>query len=133
MIPKIIDIPVFSNMTGDLSFAQNNDQFPFRIKRIFWNDNFKELNKEIGGHEYFNQKEVIISMIGNFEVVTINSDNEKTKFYLDSPNKGLFIPPNYWRYMCKFSENFLALHVVDTSYSKSDYIKDFSHFTAKDK
>lgn len=34
--PRIIELPKFLDERGNLSFAENNNQIPFTIKRTYW-------------------------------------------------------------------------------------------------
>ena len=81
-----------------------------------------------GGHAFYKQEELIISLSGSFDVV-ITDENYNTKtITLNRPYYGLFISPKTWRHIENFSTNALALHISNKKYSNQDYIRDFDLF-----
>jgi hypothetical protein len=123
---QLIELPKILDKRGNLSFVQNNDQIPFEIKRVFWI--YDVPGGEIrGGHAYKVQKELIVALSGSFDVVV--NDGQDTKVYnLNRSYFGLFLPSGVWRHMENFSTNSLSLHLSDTLFEESDYIRDFNQF-----
>ena len=56
-----------------------------------------------------------------------NVDGDVFTFVLDEPNKGLYVPPGYWRKM-KFSHSAVLLCIASMGYDESDYIRDYDTF-----
>ncbi len=124
---KIINFPKIQDPRGNLTFLQNPDQIPFKIKRVFWT--YDVPGGEIrGGHAYNLQEEVIIALSGSFDVIITNADGSTEKFSLNRSYYGLYIPAKTWRHIENFSTNALGLHVSSESFLKDDYIRDFDEF-----
>ena len=78
---KIIELPKFLDQRGNLSFAQNNAQIPFEIKRTYWLYDVPG-GESRGGHAYRETEEFVIAMSGSFDV-TIDDGKEKKTFHLN--------------------------------------------------
>ena len=123
---RLIDLPVIPDVRGKLSFLQHPDHLPFIIRRTFWiydvpGDGVR------GGHAYHRQVELIIALSGSFRV-TVDNGYQETDYYLRRPDKGLLIPALTWRSMHDFSTNSLSLHLSDSRYDASDYIRDYETY-----
>ena len=123
---RIIDLPKFLDARGNLSFAENNKQIPFEIKRTYWIYDVPG-GEERGGHAFIENQEVIIALSGAFDVVVDDGTNKKT-IRLDRSYYGLYIPKGLWRTMENFSTNSFALEFGSVSFSNSDYIRDYNEF-----
>ncbi len=123
---RIIELPKFLDERGNLSFAQNNTQIPFEIKRTYWIYDVPG-GEERGGHAERENEELIIAMSGSFDVTVDDGQNKKT-FTLNRSYYGLYIPKGIWRDMSNFSTNSLALEFGSIPYDENDYIRDYKEF-----
>ena len=123
---KIIELPKFLDARGNLSFAENNQQIPFEIKRTYWIYDVPG-GEDRGGHAFKENQEVVIALSGAFDVVVDDGINRKT-FLLNRSYYGLYIPAGLWRTMENFSTNSLALEFGSEHYSVVDYIRDYDEF-----
>jgi hypothetical protein len=124
---KLIHFPKIVDPRGNLTFLQNPEQIPFKIKRVFWTYDVPGGEKR-GGHAYKQQHEVIIALSGSFDVIVFNENGEKSIFSLNRSYFGLYLPPATWRQMENFSTNSLALHISSSTYEANDYVRDFDNF-----
>lgn len=124
--PKIIELPKFLDARGNLSFAQNNAQIPFEIKRTYWLYDVPG-GESRGGHAYRKTEEFVIALSGSFDVI-VDDGKEKKTFHLNRSYYGLYIPKGMWREMNNFSTNSLALEFASTKYNPEDYIHDYNEF-----
>ncbi|MCS4188223.1 sugar 3,4-ketoisomerase [Salinibacter ruber] len=122
-----IDLPKVEDERGNLTFVENS-QIPFSIKRVYWVYDVPG-GQERGGHAFKEQKELIVSLSGSFDVV-INAGSEESRFHLNRSYYGLYIPNLIWRYMENFSTNAVALVLASTLYSADDYVRDYDEFEA---
>ena len=127
--PKIIQLPKISDPRGNLSFFENDNQLPFKIRRSYWIYDVPG-GENRGGHAYKNTEEFIVALSGSFDVV-LDSGAEKKKFTLNRSYYGLYVPKMYWREMENFSTNSLAMIVSSTDYNAEDYIRDYDEFLTK--
>lgn len=123
---KIIELPKFEDLRGNLSFLEENDHIPFKIKRTYWIYDVPG-GMTRGGHAFKEQQEFIIAMSGSFDVYINDGDCEQ-KISLNRSYYGLYIPKGIWREMKNFSTNALAMVVSSTDFSEDDYIRDFNEF-----
>lgn len=123
---KIIELPKFLDERGNLSFAQNNTQIPFKIKRTYWIYDVPG-GESRGGHAERENEEVVIAMSGSFDI-TVDDGNNKKTFTLNRSYYGLYIPKGIWRDMSNFSTNSLALEFGSIPYDAKDYIRDYDEF-----
>lgn len=127
--PKIIQLPKISDPRGNLSFFENDNQLPFKIRRSYWIYDVPG-GENRGGHAYKNTEEFIVALSGSFDVV-LDNGTEKQKFTLNRSYYGLYVPKMYWREMENFSTNSLAMIVSSTDYNAEDYIRDYDEFLTK--
>lgn len=128
---RIIELPKFLDERGNLSFAQNNTQIPFEIKRTYWIYDVPG-GEGRGGHAEKENEELIIAMSGSFDI-TVDDGNEKKTFTLNRSYYGLYIPKGIWRDMSNFSTNSLALEFGSIPYDACDYIRDYDEFVTYSK
>ena len=123
---KLIELPKFLDERGNLSFAENNNQIPFTIKRTYW---LYDVPGGVarGGHAEINNEELIIAMSGSFDITVDDGVQQKT-FTLNRSYYGLYIPKGLWRTMDNFSTNSLALEFANTVYDRSDYVENYEDF-----
>lgn len=124
--PAIIELPRHFDPRGNLSVIEEKKNIPFEIERAYWvYDVPGGVNR--GGHAYYKNEEFIVAMSGSFDVV-LDDGKERKTFALNRSYYGLFVPKGYWREMCNFSTNSLALILSSTKYDEKDYIYDYEEF-----
>ena len=111
---------------GYISIAEQNNQVPFEIKRIFWTYYTPE---EVvrGKHAHFETEMVLIAAAGNISVQTEGIDGSIHEFILDKPDKGLYIPKMCWHTM-QYSHNAVQIVIASSLYDEKDYIRAYDHF-----
>ena len=128
---KIIELPKFLDVRGNLSFAEQYTHIPFEIRRVYW---LYDVPGGIarGGHAEKNNEELIIALSGAFEIVIDDGTHLKT-FVLNRSYYGLYIPKGLWREIKEFSTNALALEFGSIPYTEDDYIRDYESFLSYSK
>lgn len=123
---KIIQLPKFLDARGNLSFIEEENHIPFKIKRAYWIYDVPGGEKR-GGHAYKENEELIVALSGSFDVI-LDDGKEKKTFSLNRSYYGLYIPKGTWREMQNFSTNSLALILSSTEYDANDYIRNYEEF-----
>jgi len=123
---QLIDLPKILDERGNLSFFEEENQIPFKIKRAYWiydvpGGEFR------GSHAFKNTEEFIVAMSGSFDVV-LHDGKEEMKYSLNRSYYGLYVPKLTWRRLENFSTNSLALVTASKGYDEKDYIRDFDQF-----
>lgn len=123
---NIIQLPKFLDARGNLSFIEEENHIPFKIKRAYWIYDVPGGEKR-GGHAYKENEELIVALSGSFDVI-LDDGKERNIFSLNRSYYGLYVPKGTWREMQNFSTNSLALILSSTEYNESDYIRDYDEF-----
>ncbi len=123
---KIIELPKIHDPRGNLSFIEQENHFPFKIKRVYWI--YDVPGGQIrGGHAFKEQHEMIIAISGSLDVVIDDGKNKKTHS-LNRSYYGLYIPSGIWRQMENFSTNSLAMVLSSTYFFEEDYIREYHDY-----
>lgn len=126
-LPHIIHFKqIGASDTGFISIAENNKQIPFSIQRVFWTYYTPQSLKR-GTHAHHQTEQVLIAVNGTIEVETELPDGTKNLFSLNSPDIGVYIPPNAWHIM-HYSHSAVQMVLASTLYDEKDYIRDYAHF-----
>ncbi len=123
---RIINLPKIHDLRGNLSFAENGNQIPFDIRRVYWIYDVPG-GTDRGGHAYREAEEMIIAMSGSFDVILDDGFTKKT-YSLNRSYYAIYVPKGTWKTMVNFSTNSLALVVASTDYDENDYIRDYDEF-----
>ncbi|HPY66814.1 MAG: WxcM-like domain-containing protein [Bacteroidales bacterium] len=126
MEPSLIELPKFFDRRGNLSFIEEDNQLPFKIRRVYWI--YDVPGGEIrGGHAFRETEELIVALSGSFDVI-LHDGNEQVVFHLNRSYYGVMVPKMFWRSIENFSTNSLALIIASTDFDDADYIRDFLTF-----
>ena len=124
--PKIIDLPRFYDLRGNLSFIEEDTHIPFKIRRVYLIYDVPG-GEQRGGHAFRETSELIVSLSGSFDVV-LKDGTTDWRFTLNRSYYGVLVPRMVWRMLENFSTNSLALILSSTDYSENDYIREWSEF-----
>jgi len=123
---KLIELPKIEDPRGNLSFIEEEKHIPFKIERTYWIYDVPG-GQVRGGHAFKEQQELIIALSGSFDVL-IDDGVIKQTYSLNRSYFGLYIPAGLWREMENFSTNSLAMVISSTSFSDTDYIRDYKEY-----
>ncbi len=126
MLSRVINLPKFLDLRGNLSFIEEDTHLPFRIRRVYWIYDVPGGERR-GGHAFRETEELIVALSGSFDVVLHDGEKEQ-RFHLNRSYYGVYVPKMIWRMIENFSTNSLALIIASTDYKESDYIRDFEEF-----
>ncbi|MFQ3575272.1 MAG: FdtA/QdtA family cupin domain-containing protein [Cytophagales bacterium] len=125
--PHLIEFSKFGESAiGYISVAEFKKKIPFEIKRVFWTY-FTPESIVRGRHAHFKTEQVLVAVSGRIIVNTENADGILKSFILDSPNVGVYIPPNVWHTM-QYSHTATQLVIASTNFDENDYIRSFDDF-----
>lgn len=125
-LPKLIDLPKIDDPRGNLTFVEEENHIPFRIRRVYWIYDVPG-GQAREGHAFREQQEFIVALSGSFDVV-VNQGLDEQRFHLNRSYFGLYVPDGLWRYLDNFSTNSVAMVLSSTFYSEGDYIRDFEEY-----
>lgn len=117
-----------SDRKGNLSVAQNMDDIPFEVKRVYYLYDVPG-GESRGAHAHRNLSQFIIAASGSFRV-TLDDGTNKKSFFLNRPYQGLLVKPGIWRDLDDFSSGSVCMVLASEVYEKEDYMRDYNQFIA---
>ncbi len=123
---KILELPKIHDPRGNLTFIEETNHVPFKIKRIYYLYDVPG-GESRGGHAHKELEQFIIAANGSFDVIL---DDGKTKqvYQLNRSYYGLYVPRMVWRELDNFSSGSVCLVLASEPYEEEDYIRDFDEF-----
>jgi len=115
-----------SDIRGSLTVGEFEKNIPFAVKRFFMVFNVPSIETR-GEHAHKECHQFLICVRGSCAVV-VDDAKKRQEFMLDSPDKGIYIPPMIWGIQYKYSEDALLLVFASHYYDSNDYIRDYSEF-----
>lgn len=126
--PGIIDVPALRDEFGALGVVEKDSPFPFPIKRVYFLYDVPA-DAVRGSHAHKRLNQLIVAVAGSFRV-QLDDGTMTTEFDLSSPDRGLTVPPGYWRTLSHFAPGSVALVFASEEYQPEDYIRDYDDFLA---
>lgn len=126
MTAKLIELPKFEDVRGNLSAVEELTDIPFVIAQVYWVYDVPG-GQTHAGYAFKEREEFIIALSGSFDI-TIDDGGHKKTFSLNRSYKGLYIPAGLWRQMKNFSTNSLAMVISSGHFDKDDYIFEFENY-----
>lgn len=111
---------------GWLSYAEAGIQFPFEVKRYFVVFGVPP-GKSRGDHAHKHQHQFLVCVHGSCRLSADNGSGRQ-EFLLDSPVKGVHLPPMVWVSTYDFSSDAVLLVLSSDLYEPSDYLSDYQAF-----
>jgi dTDP-4-dehydrorhamnose 3,5-epimerase-like enzyme len=132
MKPSIITIEKIGNSDlGYISVAELEAHIPFEIKRVYWTyDTPQDVMR--GHHAHKTLHQALFAVKGIVRFTFENVEGDVYEFTLDSPEKGIVVPPRFWREI-QFSHDAILLCLASAKYDENDYIRDYSIFKSLSK
>lgn len=130
---KTVELPTFTDDRGALTLVDRQTaeaQLPFIPRRAFWIHHTPH-NATRGEHAHRTCWELVVAVSGMFHLTL--TDGQTTKdFVLDTPNKGVLIPPMVWCRLWGFAPDTVCLTLASEDYDAEGYINDYKTFISAD-
>ena len=123
---KIIQLPKVQATSGNITSLNNGINAPFDVKRIFYIYDIPS-GEDRGAHAHKECHQLLVAITGAFEVEVFDG-NQKSRFLLNQPDRGLHIPPGIWASEINFSGGGICLVLASHEYDESDYIRDYQEY-----
>ena len=124
---KFVDLPVVSDVRGNLAVAENG-ALPFAVARVYWLYDVPSGSVR-GGHAHRSNQQILVALSGSFDVV-LDDGRMRTTTTLNRPDRGLYIPTGVWRELENFSAGAVCLALASEPYDESEYVRDYDAFKA---
>jgi acetyltransferase-like isoleucine patch superfamily enzyme/dTDP-4-dehydrorhamnose 3,5-epimerase-like enzyme len=121
--------PVIPDLRGNLSVGEFDREIPFKPLRYFLV--FGVPSRELRGeHAHHKCHQFLICLRGSCAVVA-DDGTHRVEVMLDSPDRGMYLPPLTWGVQYKYSSDAMLLVFASDYYEREDYIRDYAEFIAK--
>jgi len=118
--------PMILDLRGSLTVGEFDHHIPFVPKRYFMV--FDVPSKETRGeHAHHSCHQFLICVRGSCVVLADDGKN-RIEVLLDTPDKGIHLPPMVWGVQYKYSNDAVLLVFASHHYDAADYIRDYSEF-----
>jgi acetyltransferase-like isoleucine patch superfamily enzyme len=114
------------DIRGDLSVGEFQKDIPFEPKRYFLVFNVPS-EKTRGEHAHYKCHQFLICVKGSCAVV-VDDGSSRCEILLDSPDKGIYLPPLTWCIQYKYSSDAILLVFASHPYDAKDYIRNYAEF-----
>ena len=125
---RLVPLPNRSDDRGALVFAQQGDQIPFEVRRIFFLYDVAQ-GATRGGHAHFRQHQFLIMMSGTCTLI-VDDGSKYNSIKLSLGSEAVYVPPMLWVELADFSENSICCVLASGRYDEGDYIRDYERFRA---
>ena len=123
---KLINLPVYNDPRGNLTFIESNNHIPFEIKRVYYlYDVPGGATRAAHGHKALHQ--LMIAMAGSFDI-TLDDGKSKKTYTLNRSYYGIYIPPMMWRDLDNFSSGAVCMVLASEYYDEADYYRQYDDF-----
>lgn len=128
MEPHFIELSESLGKGGMLSFIEEGELLPFRVRRIYWTYGIDhEVHR--GNHCHLESHRVIVCVHGSMSVEIKSIDNEVYNFELSKPNQAVYFPPRHWIDM-KCESGTVMVVLASHLYEEDHLITDYDDFLA---
>lgn len=122
---KLIKIPKISDDCF-LCFAQNPDQIPFPIKRIYYIFGSKP-GLPRGSHAHYQTEQILFCIQGRVKII-LDDGKKKSIIILNKPEVGIYLGKKIWHEMHDLRPKTILLVLASHIYKEKDYIRDYEKF-----
>lgn len=123
-----INLQIFRNFPdGDLFVGEANKNIPFKIKRVYFINNFANKKAVRGLHAHKKLTQVIFCIKGSFRL-HLDDGYKRQTIKLRDPSKGIILGPGLWHKITDISKDCVILVLASDLYKESDYIRDYKEF-----
>ena len=124
----VYEIPYFADDRGALNVLEISKELPFGCQRIFYTYTVPQGSVR-GEHAHRECHQFLIALRGSVNVA-VDNGSARDEIMLDSPSKGLHLPPGCWGEQYSHSEDCILLVLASQPYDNADYIRSYEEFLA---
>jgi len=117
------------DMRGDLAVGNFESEVPFTPKRFFLV--FGVPSKETRGEHAHKQCAQFLICVAGTVAVVVDDGERRQEILLDTPNRGVHVPPMVWCSQYKYSPDACLLVFASHPYDAADYIRNYDEFRGR--
>ncbi len=116
---RLIDLPVHSDMRGALVAGEMGDVLPFVPQRYFVV--FDVPSRHVRGEHAHRECAQFLTCLAGSLAVHLDDGERRAEVQLDTPGRGLLIPPMVWASQFRYSADAVLLVLASHPYRADDY------------
>lgn len=121
----LVELPIVQDLRGQLAVA-DFESIPFIPHRFFSISDVPNKNVR-GAHAHRECHQFLVALRGSVRAATDDGQN-RHEYLLDSPSKGLYMPPMTWGTQYAYSDDAVLGVFASHPYDENDYIREYSNF-----
>lgn len=125
----VIELPIHRDMRGALVAGELDDILPFVPQRYFIVFNVPSRHVR-GDHAHRACTQFLTCLAGSL-TVHLDDGEHRAEVELDSPGRGLLIPPMVWASQFRYTADAVLLVLASHPYSADDYLRDYEDFLSE--
>lgn len=123
---RLVKLPQFRDVRGDLSVGEFEQHIPFHPRRYFVVYNVPSRETR-GEHAHKTCHQFLICVAGTCNVM-VDDGAARREFILNRPTIGIHIPPKTWGTQYNYSADAVLLVFASELYDADDYVREYSEF-----
>lgn len=121
-----IDLASNRDERGVLTAIEVGREIAFEVRRIFY---MHDVVAPRGAHAHRDTEQLLVATSGSFQVV-LSDGTDEDSYRLDTPVRGLYVPPMVWVDLHDFSPEAVCLVLASTSYRPERTIRSRDAYLA---
>lgn len=126
---RVIDLPVHSDMRGALVAGELGDLLPFVPQRYFVV--FDVPSRHVRGEHAHRACAQFLTCLAGSLAVHLDDGERRAEVELDTPGRGLLIPPMVWASQFRYSADAVLLVLASHPYRADDYLRDYEEYLSE--
>ncbi len=126
---RLIDLLVHRDMRGALVAGELGDTLPFVPQRYFVV--FDVPSRHVRGEHAHRQCAQFLTCLSGSLAVHLDDGERRAEIQLDTPGRGLLIPPMVWASQFRYSPDAVLLVLASHAYRADDYIRDYGEYLSE--
>ena len=123
---RLVDLPTNTDLRGSITICESGAQVPFPMQRARWLYGAPADAKR-GGHAHHRTSQLFVAVAGAL-TVAVDDTQQQARVRLDTPARGLLIPPGVWIDTDEWTSGAVLLMLASEPHDPADYIRDIAEF-----
>lgn len=123
---RVIDVPNHIDMRGSLAAGEVGEILPFAPTRYFVV--FSVPSQHVRGEHAHRECWQFLTCLAGSLTVHLDDGRKRAEVALDSPARGVLIPPMVWASQFKYSLDAVLLVLASHTYDAADYVRDYGEY-----
>jgi UDP-2-acetamido-3-amino-2,3-dideoxy-glucuronate N-acetyltransferase len=123
---QVVDLPLNLDLRGTLAAAELPDILPFVPARYFVV--FDVPSQHVRGEHAHRECWQFLTCLAGSVTVHVDDGSEGAEVVLDSPGRGVLVPPMVWASQFRYTSDAVLLVLASHAYAADDYVRDYEQY-----